>query len=467
MMNRCNIPAWISALLLVIAFPPLIWAVLPPETEDLIPFKIVHSGNNRLRMEVCGCQQNMRGGLAPRAAMIEEERAGVDRFLLLDSGHLFDGREDIDRRIAQTYLQAMNLMGYDGMLIGEAEFSLGEDFLFQQLEQCGIPAVCTNLQVPECVQPPWKRVLHYDFPRLRIAVIGLIPMDSASLPEGYAVSDPIQAASEAVAEIGDAADLIVALSTLSYADEVRLVSEVRRIALLLSGIMGRPYQRSYHSVIAHSNEDGKSINVIEATCKPAMPDRPFAFLVRSREADPDIGIDPVIRNVLDNFYESLRQESLAKGKDLRLFTNQAVESLPGNAYVGSESCRGCHEPEYRHWQQTQHVFSMLSLLNKNRHGLPECLACHTTGYGYPGGFEQFEAKGDLSRVGCESCHGPGKLHSGAVEIGGLIRKEVPDTICLGCHDRDNDPEFPIHREKRRAAVTHRNFNIGANQISPR
>jgi len=467
MMNRWNIPAWILVTLAVVVFSSIGRAVLPPETENLVPFKIVHSGNGKLRMEVCGCQLNMLGGLAPRAAMIEEERAGVDRFLLLDSGNLFDGQEEIDRRIAQTYLQAMNLMGYDGMLLDPAGFALGADFLFQQLEQCGIPVVCTNLKAPSDVEPPWQRVLRFDFPRLRVAVIGLIASDSTGLPEGYAVSDPIQAASEAVGEIGDSADLIVALSTLPYADEVRLVNEVGRVALLLSGMMGRPYQRSFTSVIAHSNVEGKFINVIEANYKPTLAERPFAFLVRDREVNPDTGIDPMIRGVLDDFYESLRQESLAQGKKWRLFVDQAVESLPGNAYIGSDACQSCHESQYRHWTTTQHVFSMLSLLNKNRQGLPECLVCHTTGYGHPGGFEKVEAKGDLSRVGCENCHGPGKLHSGSTEVGGLIRKEVPDAICLGCHDRDNDPEFEVHREKRRAAVAHRDISSGSTPTSPR
>ncbi len=82
----------------------------------------------------------------------------------------------------------------------------------------------------------------------------------------------------------------------------------------------------------------------------------------------------------------------------------------------------------------------------------DCLTCHTTAYGRPGGFpaaEAAESHADLARVGCESCHGPGSEHvkDGSDRIGSIVSLAdkcdscVILQICGGCHDDANDPGF--------------------------
>ena len=87
-----------------------------------------------------------------------------------------------------------------------------------------------------------------------------------------------------------------------------------------------------------------------------------------------------------------------------------------------------------------------------RQGDADCLRCHTTGFGRPGGFPE---KGlpaehaDLAGVGCESCHGPGGDHvaEGAAKIGTIVSLGdkcdscVILQICGACHDDANDPGF--------------------------
>ena len=66
---------------------------------------------------------------------------------------------------------------------------------------------------------------------------------------------------------------------------------------------------------------------------------------------------------------------------------------------------------------------------------PDCLPCHATAMGKPGGFPQ---KGvDLSGVQCESCHGPGEGHPPGKM---LVQKPSPET-CGPCHTRRDSPMF--------------------------
>ena len=75
----------------------------------------------------------------------------------------------------------------------------------------------------------------------------------------------------------------------------------------------------------------------------------------------------------------------------------------------------------------------------------ECLSCHTTAYGRPGGFPTAATPDDhpdLSRVGCESCHGPGGNHvavdalkrGSIVSLGDKCDSCVILQICGSCHD---------------------------------
>ena len=93
-----------------------------------------------------------------------------------------------------------------------------------------------------------------------------------------------------------------------------------------------------------------------------------------------------------------------------------------HAYIGSHKCKKCHVKQYNSWSETKmaNAFEVLkagvNAEEKKKAGLDpdkdwttdkECIQCHVTGYGKPGGFVDIEQTPDLAGVGCEMCHGPG------------------------------------------------------------
>ncbi len=127
--------------------------------------------------------------------------------------------------------------------------------------------------------------------------------------------------------------------------------------------------------------------------------------------------------------------------------------LPTDArHVGSDACRHCHESEYATWATSPHAAAVTTLSQASESGNADCLACHTTAYGRPGGFPRDGAVAentDLARVGCESCHGPGGEHvkedasklGTIVSLGDKCDSCVILQICGKCHDDANDPGF--------------------------
>jgi Zn finger protein HypA/HybF involved in hydrogenase expression len=139
------------------------------------------------------------------------------------------------------------------------------------------------------------------------------------------------------------------------------------------------------------------------------------------------------------------------------------------SYVGAKGCKMCHIKQFKSWEATKMAQSFEVLKpgvkaeEKKLAGLdaqadytadPECLPCHTTGYGEPGGFVSLAETPELAGVQCESCHGPGERYL-ADDMMSLKNKEykrdaivatglvIPDsgTCTSGCH---ND-KSPFHK----------------------
>lgn len=144
------------------------------------------------------------------------------------------------------------------------------------------------------------------------------------------------------------------------------------------------------------------------------------------------------------------------------------------AYMGSAACSvRCHDPWYQAWKDTPHAktYELLkpgvranaktrARLNPNSDYTknPDCLRCHSTGYGQKGGFipgETFisNATPDMEAVGCEMCHTArggsqamafmketaGKFKRNQIEAWGL--RYDYENVCRRCHGHPKTPHM--------------------------
>lgn len=114
-------------------------------------------------------------------------------------------------------------------------------------------------------------------------------------------------------------------------------------------------------------------------------------------------------------------------------------------YVGSETCADCHDAEYESFRaHSKKAHSYASVVTM-RKGLTEaeyqeCLQCHATGYGQPGGFVSEKETPQLQNLGCESCHGPGSLHADSGDAYDIIGDLAPED-CERCHNPERVANF--------------------------
>jgi hypothetical protein len=161
-------------------------------------------------------------------------------------------------------------------------------------------------------------------------------------------------------------------------------------------------------------------------------------------------------------------------------------------YVGTEKCVACHAGEHKKWEGTPHsrAYEALEKIAKRpgfRNFDPECIVCHTVGFGFKTGFENAEKTPALKNVSCESCHGPGSGHAFNEKNESLMKlmmpwkqnkdDKLPDVAtmeklakmspvergqvalppaqvrvvnavslaCQKCHDVENDPHFDLYK----------------------
>lgn len=127
---------------------------------------------------------------------------------------------------------------------------------------------------------------------------------------------------------------------------------------------------------------------------------------------------------------------LAIGILLVVDRRKAEAETSDATYVPGKKCKTCHVKTFKAQAETPHAKSLENLTDAGEETNPECLPCHTTGYGESGGFTDAESTPGLAGTTCQACHGPGGAH---VEKG--LSKEqrrekiekTPKDACTKCH----------------------------------
>jgi hypothetical protein len=126
---------------------------------------------------------------------------------------------------------------------------------------------------------------------------------------------------------------------------------------------------------------------------------------------------------------------------------------PAPHYVGSQACIECHQSIHDTQMGTMHAQAFAALQQINQDKNPNCLVCHTVGYGVPTGFVSASATPQLENVQCESCHGPAGTHAANPDdVIARPRVEIAATVCGGCHTGSHQPTFEEWKSSPHAGV---------------
>jgi 5'-nucleotidase / UDP-sugar diphosphatase len=191
------------------------------------------------------------GGLARRASKIKELRDTKENVLLLDAGDQFQGTLFYNHYKGEEAAQAMNLLGYDAMAVGNHEFDDGPGNLARFIRQTRFPVLAGNIDTSldaelDGLVKPYTVV---EVGGERIGIVGYITEETAQLSSSgptirfLNIETSVQAVVQKLRSGG--INKIIALSHAGVGRDLKVAAKVDGIDIIVAG----------HTHTLLSNED--------------------------------------------------------------------------------------------------------------------------------------------------------------------------------------------------------------------
>ncbi len=168
--------------------------------------------------------------------------------LLLDAGNAVWSQRPLTQQTeGKVIVDAMNLMAYDAMAIGDLDLLWGLDVLRQRIADAQFPVLSANVLLAgeqQLLAEPYTIVTLGDH---KVGIIGLT-WDEASLPsDEFQLLKAEDVLAQYVPQLVEQADIIVVLSTMGFEEDQELSRLVPGIDLIVGGRSRVPLPQSWQN----------------------------------------------------------------------------------------------------------------------------------------------------------------------------------------------------------------------------
>jgi len=172
--------------------------------------------------------------------------------LLLDAGNALWSTQDLALETqSKVMIDAMNLLSYDAMALGDQDLELGVDVLRQRIADSKFPVLSANVTLAKTKELLAKPYVLKQVAGHGVAIIGvtgnLRQEVATDIRDAYVVLKADDVLAKYVAEVQSKADVIIVLSTLGYDEDMRLSSAVPGIDVILGGVSRMPMQDGWRN----------------------------------------------------------------------------------------------------------------------------------------------------------------------------------------------------------------------------
>jgi hypothetical protein len=404
---------------------------------------ILFSADNQGVISSCGCPTNPSGGFAKRQTLIDKFRSVRPDVVVIDSGDMFPDRPNATK--IKYLATALGRAKYDAVAMGDQEFALGLAFMQSLASEHKLTLLSANVR-DEAGHAPFPPHVIREAGGRRIGIFAVVADGINTTPprewrKGLKIEPPIEAAKREVRDLAGC-DLIIALSHQPFAATQELARSVPEINIVVSGhdqtILRKP-QTIGKTLVVASGPVGRVLGALTFTDGlGASPDPTLDMIGLSERTVRDIPW------VMDLYWEYVRKAKGEAPPDWAL-------GVQPDEYQEAEDCTKCHEKEYNQWASTRHANAYASIKRKGKQDDPECILCHTMGYGREGGFWSMADTPGLGRVTCQACH-PVTANHHDENVKTNPRTDINARTCIHCHGLVESPDFDFDTYKPK--ITH-------------
>ncbi|UCC76524.1 MAG: hypothetical protein JSW37_13625 [Anaerolineales bacterium] len=154
----------------------------------------------------------------------------------MDAGNaLWSNQQPAAETEGKLVVEAMNVMGYDAMVIGDLDLQLAPDVLRQRIADAQFPILSANLKTPAD-----DTLLAQPYAILEVGdrtagIIGLTWDSAAVSADQYVLLNAEEALAQYARELQEQTDIIIVLSNMGAEEDMRLSSQVSGIDLIVGG----------------------------------------------------------------------------------------------------------------------------------------------------------------------------------------------------------------------------------------
>jgi hypothetical protein len=378
---------------------------------------LVFTATNRGELRPCGCPGSIYGGLAKRASLLDEIRQKKGDFILVDAGDALFPAQEINEynRIpreekAKGVLLVMEMMRYDLMLFTPKDLDRMSSKLLDHVQNLDLyhqteTTIKFDLSDIRIAHLPDK---NNNKDKLTIYLTGLTDEE---------ISRELRNDDKVLLIISSSTADTLANPVLSWVDDVPVIRPTAKGKEI--GFVSIDLDKKYST--PNNQEFVRDLNINR-------------WVISSKDKRILLELHKIPRETKDN-EEIDNLLEIIEFKASSAMKTEPWQEWAGQMYPGVGACVACHTAQVERWEKTGHARAYATLEADNNENNIDCIACHSTGYGVSGGFQQAKSVGHLQDVQCEVCHGASIQHIYNPGISPPILTPSID-VCKKCHQSD-------------------------------